>query len=132
LKLMESIKDEDPFETIDITGMGSGYERACQLALRAGIKWLGEHPDFKFRVKTYANIYGVAKVETYGIREYELLAKELDKAMMEAVGGDMTGAMHQAVISHLRYIHENGYDEWLTKFSDRKYLYPAELPPSNF
>jgi len=132
LKLMESIKKEEPFETVNISGMGSGYERACQLALRSGIKWLEEHPDFKFRVKSYTNIYGVATIEVYGVKEYESLVGELEKVMLEAVNNDMTGAMHQAVIGHLRFINDNSYDEWLTKLSDRKYLYPTELPPPAF
>ena len=130
--LMEKIKNETPFETIDITGMGSGYERACQLAIRAGMIWLESHPDFKFRVKSYKNIYGVAEIETYGIKEYRELAEDLDKSMLEAVNNDMSGAMHQAIISHLKYIHENGYESWLTKFSDRKYTYPNELPKPSF
>ena len=33
---MEMIKDEDSFETVDISGMSGGYERACQLLLQAG------------------------------------------------------------------------------------------------
>lgn len=125
--LMLRIKDEEPFETVNISGFGSGYERACQLALRAGIKWLEAHPDFKFNVKTYKGVYGIAELVTAGVKEYEDLAKELDKVMMDAVDNDMTGAMHQAIISHLKYIHENSIKKWLNE-AKTTYTYPTELP----
>jgi len=40
-------------------------------------------------------------------------AKELDNAVCKNI--NPTGAMHQAVISNLAYIHNNGYDSWITE-----------------
>lgn len=124
--LMNQIKDEEPFETVNISDMGGGYERACQLMLRAGIKYLEEHPDFHFDYFTYPNIYGVAWTETpWG--------KELDKVLIDAIGGDCTGAMHQAVITTLIYIHKHGYEKWLKNATKKnRYVYPQELPKPAF
>lgn len=92
-------------KTIDISGMGGGYETACQKMLIRGLKWLKEHPHFDFKAyRQYQNVYGVVDSTTQD-------AKELDKYICEGV--DPSGAMHQAVINHLAYIHVNGYDRWL-------------------
>ena len=124
-QLMEKIKDEESFLTINISGMGSGYERACQLMLRAGIKFLDEN-EFHFDYYGFENIYGVCITDTpWG--------KQLDKILMDAVGGDCTGAMHQVVIEHLMYIHKNGYEKWLSTVpKNRRYIYPKELPEPSF
>ena len=37
----------------------------------------------------------------------------------------MTGAQHQCVLSHLQYLHKNGYEKWLDVFKNtpsRKFL----------
>lgn len=120
--LMEKIKDEEPFETVDVSGFGSGYERACQLMIQAGIKFLKDN-EFHFDYYTYKGVYGICTSDAPW-------SKKLDDALMEAAGGDCTGAMHQCVIGHLQYIHKNGYDQWLkTAKDERKYTYPKELPP---
>lgn len=130
-KLMEKIKDEESFETGNISGMGGGYERCVQLALRAGVKWLREHPDFKFRIKIYKDIYGIARIDTMGVAEYEKLAKELDGVLLKAADNDLTGAMHQAIITHLSFIHQHSEEKWLSKFkSEDRYTYPQGLPPT--
>ncbi len=124
-KLMETIKDEEPFETIDVSGMGGGYERACQLMIQAGVKFLEEN-EFHFDYKTIKGVYGVAFSDAPW-------SKDLEKVLMDAVGGDCTGAMHQCVIGHLQYIHKESYEAWLSKAPDeRKYMYPSELPPPAF
>ena len=58
-KLMAEIKEEKEYCTIDISGMGGGYERACQLMLKAGIKYLANKPNFVWDYKGYENVYGV-------------------------------------------------------------------------
>jgi len=95
-------------KTIDISGMGGGYEATCQAMLIAGMKWLKEHPQFSFNgYKSFERIYGVV------IPPETQLAKELDDTLLAAAQGDCTGAMHQGVISHLAYIHVKGHDAWL-------------------
>lgn len=121
-KLMEEIKDEEPFETIDVSGMGGGYERACQLMIQAGVKFLQEN-EFHFDYRTLKGVYGVAFSDAPW-------SEDLEKVLMDAVGGDCTGAMHQCVIGHLTYIHKESYEAWLsTAPEERKYMYPSELPP---
>jgi len=124
-KLMEKIKDEPSFETVSVSGFGSGYERACQLMLRAGIKFLDEN-EFHFDYKTIKGVYGICFSDTPW-------SKELDKILLDAVGGDCTGAMHQCVIGHLQQIKEHGYDWWLNNSpEERRFTYPNELPVPSF
>jgi len=123
--LMAKIKDEDSFVTVDISGMGGGYERVCQKMLRAGIEYLANKPNFVFDHKQYKNIYGVC----FSDSEH---AKKLDEVLHTAIS-DYTGAMHQAVINHLAYIHKHGYTKWLEQAGkERQYTYPSELPAPTF
>jgi hypothetical protein len=95
-------------KSVDISGMGGGYEDTCQAMLIAGKKWLAKHPEFSFDdYKSYKNVVGVV------IPPDTELAKELDKVLSKAALGDMTGAQHQAVISHLAYIHNNDEEKWI-------------------
>lgn len=113
-------------KTIDITGFGGGYEATCQRMLLAGIGYLVTQPDFDWAgYQSYQNVYGLVSSKNTD-------AKDLDKVLSAAALNDMTGAMHQAVISHLRYIHQHGYDSWLAEASkddpDRVYeTSPEEL-----
>ena len=122
-EVMEKIKSDEPFETIDISGMSGSYEWGCQMMLKAGLKFLKEHPDFHFDYQQYNGVAGIAFTDTpWG--------KELDKVLDEASGHNSTGAMHQAVINHLMFIHKNGYEEWLKQVpKERRYTYPIDLPP---
>ena len=124
VELMEKIKDEPPFETVDVSGMGSGYERACQLMIQSGIKFLKDN-EFHFDYYTYKGVYGICVSDAPW-------SKDLDKALIDAAGGDCSGAMHQCVIGHLQIIHKQGYDKWVRSFpKGRRYMYPKELPAPN-
>lgn len=92
--------------TVDISGMGDSYEATCQKMLLNGMRWLKEHPQFNFEAayRGLKDVYGIC------IPEKEE-AKALDRAVCD--GMDATGAMHEAVISHLAYIHSHTYDGWL-------------------
>jgi len=93
-------------KTVDISGFGSSYEAACQKMLLNGIRFLKDKPTFDWSgYKSYQNITGICIAENKD-------AKALDKAIYGELE-DTTGAMHQAVVSHLAYIHKNGYDAWL-------------------
>jgi len=95
-------------KTIDISGFGGGYEATCQAMLIAGMEWLKEHPSFTFEgYKAYRNITGIV------VPPETQLAKELDDILLKAARDDMTGAQHQAVISHLAYIQAHGHEQWL-------------------
>lgn len=107
-------------KTIDISGMGGSYEAGCQLMLLQGLKYLKEHPDFDFSVyKSFKNIYGICEGE--GDK-----AKELDEVITKGV--EPSGAMHQAVISHLAYIHKHGHDAWIAEATKRDSSRVHEMP----
>lgn len=78
----------------EISGFGGGYERACRAMVSAGCKWWSERPDADPQFHGFRGIYGV-------IAEDNDDAKALSKAVTDAAGGDCTGAMHQAAISHV-------------------------------
>ena len=92
-------------KTADISGFGGGYEATCQQMLLNGLAFLKEHPDVELAYKVYQNIYGIASPQTSA-------AFEMDKAITSGIE-DATGAMHQAVVGHLLYIHGHGYESWL-------------------
>ena len=108
-------------KTIDISGMGGSYEAGCQLMLLRGLKYLEEHPDFDFSVyKVFKGFYGICEGEGES-------ARELDAVISRGI--EPSGAMHQAVISHLAYIHKKGYDAWIAeagKGGARVYEMPSE------
>lgn len=91
-----------------ISGFGGSYEEACQKMVVAGLEWLDAHPQADPQFKGYKNIYGI-------INEENDDAKALSKVVVDASGGDCTGAMHQASITHILWIKANGWDKYLTE-----------------
>ena len=80
----------------------------CQRMLWRGVAHLAEvqpPTDMWKQAKSFENIYGIL------ITDGEHL-KALEKSIIKD-SDDVTGAMHQAVMSHLSYIHHHGQDEWL-------------------
>lgn len=95
-------------QTIDISGMGGGYEDQCQRMLWRGVAHLAEAkppPKMWKQATTYQGIYGIMMTEGDAL-------KALEAAIIQP-GDDATGAMHQAVMSHLAYIHRHGVEQWL-------------------
>ena len=93
-------------ETYDLSGMGDGYEDACQRMLWRGVAFLDERrPPVEMweGAKEYQNVYGVMIVEGDDL-------KALETYIMRDI--ETTGAMHQCVMGHLRFIHQNGIDGW--------------------
>lgn len=99
--------DDDP------SSRGWAYENCCRDMLRAGLVWLAAHPTAEPRFHGYAGIYGI-------------LAEDNDdaKALSEAVvapaehGGGASGAMHQAVVSHLMFIRAHGWPAYVAKMRE--------------
>ncbi len=97
-----------PFQTIDISGMGGGYEDGCQRMLWRGIQYLAERqPPVEMweRARQNPQIVGVL------ITEGEEL-KSLENYILRGCNG-ASGAMHQAVMNHLAWIHKKGQENWL-------------------
>lgn len=92
-------------KTIELSGMGTEYETACQVMLMRGINYLKKHPEFDFKAYQSApNIYGICMSTSSD-------AEKLDKFITRGV--HPSGAQHQCVIGHLAYIHKHGYDKWI-------------------
>ena len=129
-------------KTVDISGFGRpgdkawGYEEACQKMLWTGIRYLskldvpldifkGTH-DTKLKASKDTKLFGAVDVkagdtiELIGILNTPDSCRELEKEMSDAVNSDVTGAMHQYVMGHLRYIAEHGVTGWLDSFKDDK------------
>lgn len=77
-----------------ISGFGGGYERTCRAMVSAGCMWWTMHPEAEPQFHGFKGIYGV-------VIEDNADAKALSEAVVTAVGGDCTGAMHQAAIAHV-------------------------------
>jgi hypothetical protein len=105
-------------KTVSISGFGGSYEWGCQIMLELGIEWLKKNPDFDFSVyKSPRRVYGLVITE-------DQRAKELDKVLtsghpkLKEFG--VTGAMHQAVLGHLAYIHRHGRDAWIAELGKHR------------
>lgn len=94
-------------KTWDISGMGGGYENACQKMLWTGLNYLlkFDHPeDFLKGRSEFKHIYGIVNLP--------FAFDECKEEMLKAVNNDCTGAMMQVVTGHLKYITHNGFDKW--------------------
>lgn len=94
--------------------IGYGYEAVCQRALWEGILYFSkiDNPD-KILDKTleFKHIYGIAETPE-SAKELETIWSKLDKKVFHG----WSGAQHQAVVGHLRFIGKNGIDKWLKEF----------------
>lgn len=93
--------------TFDLSGMGGGYEDMCQLMLWRGVLHLAEaKPPVEMwqRATEYKNLYGIMETEGPDL-------EALEAAIMRP-GEGQSGAMHQCVMGHLRFIHMQGLEAW--------------------
>lgn len=94
----------------EISGFGGGYEQTCRNMLAAGMEWLDAHPEADPKFSGYQGVYGI-------VTEDNDDAKALSKAVVDGSGGDCTGAMHQAVVSHCLFIRKQGWDAYCAQMS---------------
>ena len=95
-----------------LSGMGGGYEDQCQRMLWRGVAYLAEcRPPLEMWEQALSSprIYGVLLTGGGGL-------KALEQAIIKP-GDDVTGAMHQCVMSHLAYIHQYGTASWHEQLS---------------
>lgn len=97
----------------EISGFGGDYEAACRTMVLAGLDWLDAHPDADPQFRGYENIYGV-------ITEDNEAATGLTAAVIAASGGEATGAMHQATISHILWIKSHSWDEYVEEMRGKR------------
>lgn len=89
----------------EISGFGGTYEDHCQKMLEAGVRHIEK---FKLsgngvQLSGLQGVYGLCFPENRP-------AKELEDAIVAAVNGDLTGAMHQAVMTRLMYVAKLGWE----------------------
>jgi len=109
-------------KSLNISGML--YESACQRMLWMGLEWIHDKPlDVWKGTWSYKNVYGVLNTGE-GLKELEEIWFSDDYLSQ----GGITGAMHQVVMSHLSYIHKNGYQKYLEEGGlDRIYEYEWDI-----
>jgi len=95
----------------EISGFSGSYEKECRKMLKAGLEWFDENPKAEPKFKGFKNVYGL-------IIEDNKDAKALSKAVTD-VTDDCTGAMHQAVITSVRWIRKNGWDKYVKEMSKK-------------
>lgn len=98
-------------KTIDISGMGGGYENECQKMVWAGVEFLKKEPG-EIKFKQNANVHGLIDTS-----EDDRTAR-LETHIAEA-SGDCTGGMVHSVMQHLWFISKNGVEKWLGEFHDQ-------------
>jgi hypothetical protein len=93
-------------------GFGDGYEETCRQMLLAGLEWLDAHPEADPKIRLSPGIYGILKEDNEA-------ARALSAAIEAASGGDCSGAMHQAVMSHCLFVKLHGWKAYIAKMSER-------------
>jgi hypothetical protein len=96
----------------EISGFGGEYEEACRKMVVAGAEWFDEHPTAEPKFKGYKNVFGI-------IMEDNEDARALSDAVVKP-SDDCTGAMHQAAIGHVLYIHKHGWEKYVEKMKQSK------------
>lgn len=97
----------------EISGFGGGYEATCRAMAFAGMDWLDAHPEADPQFMGSKNLFGI-------IIEDNDDAKALTKAIIDASGGDCTGAMHQATVGHALAYKRLGWDEYCRQLRERE------------
>lgn len=94
-------------QTYDISGMGGGYEGLCQTMLWRGVTHLA---IAKPPVEMWTQALEHPQIEGVMLTDGEELTA-LEHAIIKP-GDGATGAMHQYVMRHLRFIHTSGLEAW--------------------
>lgn len=91
------------FKTVDVSGMGGGYESTCQAMIKAGIDWQREN--------------GALTKEEFA-DENNPRTKAFEKALIKAADDDCTGAMYYTAKNHAFQRFTKGDDWYFRQFSD--------------
>ena len=90
----------------EISGFGGGYEEACRKMVIAGITWLSGQNGEKIKFSGFEGVFGLITAENE-------TAKQLEKIMIDAAGGDCTGAMLHACVNHVSYAYAHGWEDYI-------------------
>jgi len=109
-------------KTVNLSGMPEDYERCCQQALWAGIDYLERIDNPAEIFKGTHGMQGKTKdgdeIKFVGICFTPESMDDLED-IWTSMKMDWTGAMHETVVGHLRFIAENGREKWLAEFKDK-------------
>lgn len=105
----------------EISGFGGFYERCCRAGVVAGAKWLRDHPSGTPVYLGYDGCYGIVMADNS-------VAQSLDLAVMKAqvtrddgtksqLSHELTGIQHHAIVHHLLFIAEKGWDAYRERMS---------------
>jgi hypothetical protein len=100
----------------EISGFGGGYEDCCRAMLAAGLKWLDEHPTADPRFHGYKNVYGLCMEDNEDAKSLSRAICDCEPAREEGA----TGAMHQAVVSHVMFIKAKGWESYVEQMRARE------------
>ncbi|MDP2364361.1 MAG: hypothetical protein Q8M94_11420 [Ignavibacteria bacterium] len=94
----------------EISGLGGPYEECCRAMLKSGLEWWDTFPDANPEYYGFKNVYGICVCNNND-------ARDLDRAIHMGANWDMTGAMHQAVVNTILWIHKNGWDAYVKEMT---------------
>lgn len=101
----------------EISGFGGSYEAACRAMLKSGLDWWDTFPEADPEYHGFKDIYGICINDNNDARDLDraiqMGADSIDK------NGGMTGAMHQAVLNHIFWIHVHGWDAYVKEMSKK-------------
>ena len=95
----------------EISGLGGSYEDVCRKMVKAGMEWFDERPEACPQFSGYEGVYGMISIDN---KDAEMLSEAVTSS-----AGDCTGAMHQATIGHILYIHKVGWDTYVEEMKGR-------------
>jgi hypothetical protein len=101
-------------KTVDVSGIGGGYEHACQKMIQAGVEYLKHHgvPDNDEQKESKSD-----------------RMQGLKSAIIKAADGDCTGAMYYTSLGHAiaRVSDENKYWDLFKDEPDRIYEWDGTI-----
>jgi hypothetical protein len=114
----------------EISGFGGFYERCCRAAVIAGARWLRAHPGAKPSYLGYEGLYGMVIAAN---DEAKAMDVEIGNAYVARDDGtksqlrdELTGMQNHAVIHHLLFIADRGWDAYRERMSSPVATYADE------
>lgn len=100
-------------EINEISGFGGVYKDMCRKMVIAGLEWFDQHPDSNPKFHGFKDVYGICMEDNDD-------AKALSDAIVSPSNNGCTGAMHQAAVSHVMWIHAHSWNEYVVEMSKKR------------